>query len=188
MWWHCRCTGVRLMYTSVISIAVAFVLALVAPAHAGAPTDALKGHVDQVVKILSDPSLRDRPEVRRAKVRKIAEDIFDYPDTARRALGAHWNGRTPQEREEFSRLFADLLDRSYMSKIELYQGEKVRYTGESIDGDEAVVKTQITTKSGQAVPIDYRRHVKDSSGHGYERVMEGVRVDTKGPTTTNKIA
>src|SRR5213083_1701470 len=61
MWWHCRCTGVRLMYTPVISIAVAFVLALVAPAHAGAPTDALKGHVDQVVKILSDPSLRDRP-------------------------------------------------------------------------------------------------------------------------------
>src|SRR5438093_1079401 len=46
MWWHCRCTGVRLMYTPVISIAVAFVLALVAPAHAGAPTDALKGHVD----------------------------------------------------------------------------------------------------------------------------------------------
>jgi len=46
------------MYTSVISIAVAFVLALVAPAHAGAPTDALKGHVDQVVKILSDPSPR----------------------------------------------------------------------------------------------------------------------------------
>src|SRR5207249_7002095 len=74
MWWHCRCTGVRLMYTSVISIAVAFVLALVAPAHAGAPTDALKGHVDQVVKILSDPSLRDRPEVRRAKVRKRSEE------------------------------------------------------------------------------------------------------------------
>src|SRR2546426_535668 len=94
MWWHCRCTGVRLMYTPVISIAVAFVLALVAPAHAGAPTDALKGHVDQVVKLLSDPSLRDRPEVRRAKVRKIAEDIFDYPDTARRALGPHWNART----------------------------------------------------------------------------------------------
>src|SRR5437867_955313 len=141
MWWHCRCTGVRLMYTPVISIAVAFVLALVAPAHAGAPTDALKGHVDQVVKILSDPSLRDRPEVRRAKVRKIAEDIFDYPDTARRALGPHWNARTPEQRQEFVKLFSEILDRSYGSKIELYQGERVQYVGETIDGSEATVKT-----------------------------------------------
>src|SRR3989442_12685547 len=139
MWWHCRCTGVRLMYTSVISIAVAFVLALVAPAHAGAPTDALKGHVDQVVKILSDPLLRDRPEVRRAKVRKIAEDIFDYPDTARRALGPHWNARTPEQRQEFVKLFSEILDRSYGSKIELYQGERVQYVGETIDGSEATV-------------------------------------------------
>src|SRR5216117_3516695 len=152
MWWHCRCTGVRLMYTPVISIAVAFVLALVAPAHAGAPTDALKGHVDQVVKILSDPSLRDRPEVRRAAVRKIAEEIFDYPDTARRALGPHWNARSPQEREEFVQLFADLLDRAYVGKIDLYQGEKVSYVGEAVDGDQTTVKTRIVTKRGSEVP------------------------------------
>src|SRR3989441_13214215 len=124
MWWHCRCTGVRLMYTSVISIAVAFVLALVAPAHAGAPTDALKGHVDQVVKILSDPSLRDRPEVRRAKVRKIAEDVFDYPDTARRALGPPWNARTPVLRQEFVKLFSELLHRSDGTQIKLDQGRQ----------------------------------------------------------------
>src|SRR2546427_13072587 len=107
---RCSCHRVRLMYASVLSIAVAFVLALLDPAHAGAPTDALKGHVDQVVKILSDPSLRDRPEVRRAKVRKIAEDIFDYPDMARRALGPHWNARTPEQRQEFVKVFSARTD------------------------------------------------------------------------------
>src|SRR5438046_7447223 len=174
MWWHCRCTGVRLMYTPVISIAVAFVLALVAPAHAGAPTDALKGHVDQVVKLLSDPCLRDRPELRRAKARKIAEDIVDYPDTARRALGPHWNARTPEQRQEFVKLFSEILDRSYRSKIELYQGERVQYVGETIDGSEATVKTMIVTKAGTEVPVDYRLHRKDGRWLVYDVIIEGM--------------
>src|SRR5215470_7790978 len=137
-------------------IALVIPVVVAAPARAGAPTEQIRGHVDDVVRVLDDPTLKDKGVERRARVRKIAEDIFDYPDTARRALGAHWNGRTPQEHEEFARLFADLLDRAYISKIDLYQGEKVRYTGETIDGDEATVKTQIKTKSGEDVPVDYR--------------------------------
>ena len=175
------------MYTSVISIAVAFVLALVAPAHAGAPTDALKGHVDQVVKILSDPLLRDRPEVRRAKVRKIAEDIFDYPDTARRALGPHWNARTPEQRQEFVKLFSEILDRLYRSKIELYQGERVQYVGETIDGSEATVKTMIVTKAGTEVPVDYRMHRKDGRWLVYDVIIEGMSLVANYRTQFNKI-
>jgi|SRR5205807_765151 len=176
------------MRTYQIAVIALVVLVLGAvPAWAGAPTEQLRGHVDEVVRILDDPAQKDKPAERRARVRKIAEDIFDYPDTARRALGAHWNGRTPQEREEFSRLFADLLDRSYMSKIELYQGEKVRYTGESIDGEEAVVKTQITTKGGQAVPIDYRMHLKDGRWLVYDVIIEGVSLVSNYRTQFNKI-
>src|SRR5689334_17854753 len=95
----------------VAAITLALVLALVSPALAGAPTDALRQHVDQVVKVLADPALS--MEARRVEVRRIAEDIFDYPDTARRALGPHWNARSAQERDEFVKLFGDLLDRSY---------------------------------------------------------------------------
>ena len=91
------------MRTYQIAVIALVVLVLGAvPAWAGAPTEQLRGHVDEVVRILDDPAQKDKPAERRARVRKIAEDIFDYPDTARRALGAHWNGRTPQEREEFA--------------------------------------------------------------------------------------
>jgi len=170
-----------------VSIVLALVLAPVTPAHAGAPTEALKQHVDQVVKLLSDPSLRDRPEVRREKVRKIAEDIFDYPDTARRALGPHWNARSPEERQEFVKLFSDILDRAYGSKIDLYQGERVHYVGETIDGSEATVKTTIVTKKGTEVPIDYRLHLKDGRWLVYDVIIEGVSLVANYRTQFNKI-
>jgi len=173
----------------VLGFVVAFVVvSLVSPARAGAPTDALKQTVDQVVKILSDPARADKPDARRAEVRKIAEGIFDYPDTARRALGPHWNARTPQQQQEFVKLFADLLDKAYISKIDLYQGERVQYTGETVNGDEATVKTMIATKKGGSdVPVDYRMHMKNGRWLVYDVIIEGVSLVSNYRTQFNKI-
>ena len=168
-------------------LAAVLVLTFASPAYAGAPTETLKTTVDQVVKILNDPSLRDKPEARRAEVRKVAGSIFDYPETARRSLGPHWNARTPQQQEEFVKLFADLLDRSYVSKIDLYQGERVRYGAESINGDEATVKTTISTKNGSDVPIDYRMHTKNGRWLIYDVIIEGVSLVSNYRTQFNKV-
>jgi phospholipid transport system substrate-binding protein len=170
------------------SVVLALVLSLAAPAHAGAPTDTLKQSVDQVVKILSDPALRDNPEARHAQVRKVAETIFDYPDTARRALGPHWNGRTPEQQQEFVKLFAEILDRSYVSKIDLYQGERVQYTGETMDGSEATVKTLIAApKQSTDIPVDYRMHLKNGRWAVYDVIIEGVSLVSNYRTQFNKI-
>lgn len=168
-------------------IAVAFVVAMAGPAMAGAPTDQLKQRVDEVIKVIDDPALTNKTAERHAAVRKIAEDIFDYPDTAQRALGPHWNARTPQERQEFVQLFADLLDRAYVGKIDLYQGEKVRYAGETVDGDEATVKTRIVTKRGTEVPVDYRMHAKNGRWLVYDVIIEGVSLISNYRTQFNKV-
>jgi len=171
----------------VASRVAALVLILASPVYAGAPTDTLKGTVDRIVQILADPALQDKPEQRRAEVRKIAEGIFDYPDTARRALGPHWSARSPQEQQEFAKLFADLLDRAYVSKIELYQGERVRYVGETADGDEATVKTVIATKKSSDIPVDYRMHRKDGRWLVYDVIIEGVSLVSNYRTQFNKV-
>jgi len=168
-------------------IVVAFVVAMAVPATAGAPTDQLKQRVDEVIKVIDDPALTNKTAERHAAVRKIAEDIFDYPDTAQRALGPHWNARTPQERQEFVQLFADLLDRAYVGKIDLYQGEKVRYAGETADGDEATVKTRIVTKRGSEVPVDYRMHAKNGRWLVYDVIIEGVSLISNYRTQFNKV-
>src|SRR5262245_48703127 len=117
--------------------------------RAGLPTEQLRASIDKVLKLVGDPAgRREPPRERRIALRKIADEIFDWEETAKRSLGVHWRERTPAEREEFVRLFADLLERSYMTKIELYDGERIGYAGETIDGDQAVVRTRLVNKHG----------------------------------------
>ena len=106
-------------------LSLALVLAVIAltgrSALAGAPTDQLRAQVDRVLKTLDDPELKKEGPGQGSPacaVRKIANDIFDFSETARRSLGRHWQARTPAERDEFVQLFSDLLERSYISKIE----------------------------------------------------------------------
>ncbi|MBI2152772.1 MAG: ABC transporter substrate-binding protein [Candidatus Rokubacteria bacterium] len=165
------------------------VLGVTPGAWAGAPTDQLRAHIDQVLKILEDPVLKvdGRVKERRRTVRKVANDIFDFAETAKRSLARHWQGRTEKEREEFAELFADLIERSYISKIELYGGEKIQYAGERIDGDVATVSTKIVTKQGQEVPVDYRMLRRGDRWHVYDVSIEGVSLISNYRTQFNKI-
>jgi phospholipid transport system substrate-binding protein len=158
-----------------------------APARAGAPTDQLKTQIDRAVKILEDPGLKKDAKQRRGAVRQVANDIFDFAETARRSLARHWAPRTPAEREEFVLLFTDLLERSYISKIELYGGEKIRFVGEAVEPDGAVVRTRLVTKQGTEIPIDYRMHARGDKWLVYDVHIEGVSLISNYRTQFNKI-
>jgi phospholipid transport system substrate-binding protein len=164
----------RLAFAAVVA---ALVLGGVSPALAGVPTDTVRDYTDAVVRVLEDPALKveDRRAERRAAVRKIAIDIFDVQETARRALGQHWQQRSPQEREEFVQLFADLLERTYINKIDLFGGEKLRFTEEKIDGEHAVVRAKVITKQGTEVPVEARM-INRAGGRWqiYDIVIENI--------------
>ena len=176
-------------------VAQALLLALVlsavtaSPVAAGAPSDQLKTQIDRVLKSLDDPELKKegRARERRAAVRKIANDIFDFGETARRSLGRHWQPRTPAERDEFVQLFADLLERSYISRVELYGGEKIQYLGDTIDGEQGKVQTKLLTKGGSDIPIEYRMHKKGDRWLVYDVIIEGVSLIANYRTQFNKI-
>ena len=157
-------------------------------ALAGAPTDQLRAQIDRVLKTLEDPELKkeNRAKDRRAAVRKIANDIFDFSETARRSLGRHWQGRTQAERDEFVQLFTDLLERTYISKIETYGGEKIAYLGDTAEGDQAKVQTKLVTKNGE-IPIEYRMHKAGDRWLVYDVVIEGVSLVANYRTQFNKI-
>ncbi len=137
-----------------VAAAVLMIAVGVGVAWAGAPTEQVRQYTDQVVKILENPDLRSADK--RAAVRKVAIEIFDVNETARRALGPHWQARSATERDEFVRLFADLLERTYISKIDLFGGERLRYTTESVDGDFAIVRAKVITKKGTEIPVEAR--------------------------------
>lgn len=154
---------------------VAFVLAalmLTAPAWAGPPTDQVRQYTDHVQKILEDPALRSADK--RAAVRKVANEVFDVNETARRALGRHWQARNAAERDEFVHLFADLLERTYISKIDLYGGERLRYTSEAVDGEFAVVRAKVITAKGTEVPVEARMLKRGEHWLIYDIAIENV--------------
>jgi phospholipid transport system substrate-binding protein len=145
-------------------------------AHAGPPTDQLKMAIDRILVILQDPALKQpgKAEERRQKIRTVANEVFDWEEMGKRALARHWEARSPQEREEFSKLFADLLERSYVGKIEGYSGERILYEKETLDGDRAEVRTKLVTKSGTSIPIDYQMQKSGDRWRAYDVKIENV--------------
>ena len=153
------------------TLAVSLLLLAATPASAG-PTDQLREYTDQVVKVLDDPSMARQD--RRAAVRKIAHEAFDISETAQRVLARHWQARTPAEREEFTQLFADLLERTYIARMDEYGGERIRYLSESIDGSFASVKARIVTRTGTEVPVESRMNLHGDRWLIYDILIENV--------------
>jgi phospholipid transport system substrate-binding protein len=156
--------------------AAALLLVSAGTATAGIPTDQLRASVEHVLAILQDPALKPEAKAaeRRAAIRHDADAVFDFTEMARRTLGRHWQELNESQQQEFVQLFADLLERAYVTKMEKHSGEKIDYVGESIEGDMATVKTQIETKQGTPVPIDYRLLHKGDRWLVYDVLVEGV--------------
>src|SRR6266550_3998256 len=111
------------------------------------PRDVVQAAVTRVIAVLQndfDAGHLDRPrsEMRRAEIRRVASDLFDFDEMARRTLTRHWNSRTPEERTEFVRLFTDILERSYVARIEQFSGERILYLTETVDGPYATVRSR----------------------------------------------
>ena len=157
----------------------AFMLVVLVPAvgRGEEPTEQLKAQLERVVRVTQDPEVKKggRAAERRA-VRKVAEEIFDFGDTARRALARHWAQRSTAEREEFVALFTDVFEHAYLSKVELLQGDRVAYLGDSVEAGVATVRTRLTTKQGSQLDVAYRMQQRDSSGRWlvYDVLIEGV--------------
>jgi phospholipid transport system substrate-binding protein len=172
--------------------ALAFVAGLTMLAgvvEAGIPTDQLRSATDRVLKVVQDPELKQpgKEQERRKQIRAIADQIFDWEETGKRALARHWQGRNPAEQKEFSALFADLIERSYVGKIEQYSGERIVYASETVEGDQATVRTKLITKSGTEIPIDYRMLKEGDRWRAYDVVIEGVSLVSNYRTQFNKI-
>lgn len=182
------CSSGRARYLSVL-LGLGLWLLPWSQAWAGEPTDQLRTSVDQVIRILDDPAMKSESKAkeRRAAIRREADKIFDFEETARRALGPHWQSLSEKDRQEFVSLFADLLERAYVSKIERYSGEKITYAGDSVSGDVATVKTRFITKKGSEVPLDYRMLKRGDRWLVYDVNVEGVSLVANYRTQFNKI-
>ena len=165
------------MRRTLMTMTAALLLGLTASVAAAlTPTETVRSRVDEALQSLSKTANpgAEASERRRADIRRAADTLFDFPDMSRRALGRHWTDRTPAEREEFTRLFTDLIARTYIGKIDRYAGESIAYVGERVDGDEASVRSQVVTAKGSQIPVEYRLHRANDMWSAYDVFIENV--------------
>ena len=154
----------------------ACIFPLVNNACASSVQDQLKATVDQILEILQDQSLKgdEFAEKRRTSLRRLIHGKFSFAKMSQLSLARHWKKRSDEEKKTFIELFGQLLEQTYVSKMESYTNEKVIFVKEFVKNKKAQVNTKIITDTIE-IPIDYRMYqTKDGSWMVYDLVIEGV--------------
>lgn len=151
------------------------------------PIDDVKKTVDEVVRIVSDKDFKKNSPKRRLALKKTISVIFNYGEMAKRSLGKHWNQRTPDEKKQFTELFATLLENSYADKIESYNNEKIVYIKEYQDGNYSEVKSKVVTAKRDEFTLDYRLIMENGKWMVYDVVIEGVSLVSNYRSQFNRI-
>lgn len=91
------------------------------------------------------------------KLAAKADEFIDFSELAKRALGKEWAGLNKKQQEDFSATMKGVLRASYAQKaISDGRGSaKVEYGDETIEGNEASVKTTLLIKQDK-FPIVYK--------------------------------
>ncbi len=171
------------------AIVVLFILSWSVSSWATEPMEAIKQTTDKILSIVTSSALKSPSKTaeREKLIRQAVDERFDWEEMARRSLATHWAKRTPEERKEFVPLFADLLERTYMKKVEDYSGEKVVYEGETKEGDYATVKVKIITKKNKDILVDYRLKKEGNNWLIYDVSIMGVSLVNNYRTQFNSI-
>jgi phospholipid transport system substrate-binding protein len=146
-----------------------------APMAAGTAIEAIKNTIKQLFGILNDEGLKTpgRAEERRQQIEKVIGNRIAYDEMAKRSLGPQWTQLNDEERQEFVRLYAQLLRDTYSSRFDHYSDERVEFLQETLQGDYAEVRTRLTSRK-VSLDVDYRMLQRAGDWRVYDIVVDGI--------------
>jgi phospholipid transport system substrate-binding protein len=159
------------------------------PAWAGAPLDTVQLNVNKGLDVLRDPKLKAESarEIKKEKLRLIYNNLFDDVELGKRTLSRNWNSLNTAQRQEFVKLFRQILEKAYVDKILDYSNEKIVFDKETMVSEtQAEVQTKVVTPSKE-IPIFYRVLLKDGAWKVYDVVIENVSLVLNYRTQFNDI-
>ena len=143
---------------------------------AGAATAQLKMSIDEVLSILNNPELKvtDKTEERRLLVSKVLEKRFNFREMSKRALAKEWNKLNHPDRDEFVEIFQELLETTYIGRMEHHADEKVVFSKERPLGKNKIVVETVVETVDKEIPIHYNMMERGDSWLIYDVKIEGV--------------
>jgi phospholipid transport system substrate-binding protein len=145
-------------------------------AEAGEPLKIIKSATDRALLVLKDPQLQNKKKDRIDRLKEIINPIFDYEETAKRALDAHWRRRSPAEQQEFVKLFSAFLENIYSDHIDQYAGERIDFGREVIDGDYAEINALIISAKAEEFPLIFKLRRVGERWLVYDAVVENISI------------
>jgi phospholipid transport system substrate-binding protein len=160
------------------------VFSLTAQAEPVAPDVLVKTVTDDVLQ-----TVRQDKDIQRGNTQKavtlIHDKVFPYFNFSRMtslAVGRDWNKATPQQKEELTRLFQDLLVRTYSNALSSYHDQTVRYKPFTAKPGvtDVLVRTEVIQPNGRPVQLDYSLSQVGGSGDKTEPVWKVYDVTVAG--------
>ena len=139
------------------------------------PTAFVKRGIDEVLSVFNDKNI-DSSQRRLALqkgIRKVIREHFEFRSISKSVLANNWRKATGYEQDRFVDFFTQTLENTYLTAIESYSGEEIKYVGEKINNDRAVVDTIIVSKNND-IPVSYKLKLNDDQWFIYDVVIENV--------------
>ncbi len=164
-------------------IVAAFLTAAMSATSADAAVnpDAAAGFVktlgDSAIAILTDKNA-DQSD-RRRRYRELLDAGFAVKTIARFVIGRYWRVATPEQRDEYLRLFREFVLETYASRLDSYAGEQFKVvSAKPLDDKDTIVATEIGSGDGPPIRVDYRVRLRDGKYRIVDVMVEGVSLIT----------
>ena len=158
------------------AILVAVLLAI-APqtARAEVSTDEVKSFVNSMASSAIN-SLTGKDiarEVRKERFRNLVNDFFAIKSIGKWVLGRHWRRATPEQREEYLKLFENMLLERYVDGFKDYSGESLEISrAEKRQENDFIVHTMLKRPGGQPVEVSWRVGVGERDGQHIFKIVD----------------
>jgi phospholipid transport system substrate-binding protein len=129
-----------------LAMIVVLCLIRVVPATASTPLDYTRTILQQARAIVGDNETHNE---KLAALSVLFDKFLDSDAMGRQALGLHWASFTSEQQRDFLALFRELLERTYVDKLLLFESPDFVYAGQQLTGSGAIVDTKIVTPRDQ---------------------------------------
>jgi phospholipid transport system substrate-binding protein len=148
-------------------------LAAEAPDITAEPRALIDETANKIILVLGR---KDEPaNVRISEIEKIAYEIFDFTTMSKLVLARNWRKLDKEQRAEFVREFRRNLSRTYGTRLDRYNQERVEIFGTQIEPrDDVSIKTRIVGGEFDDAVISYRLRNRNERWRIIDVVIEGV--------------
>ncbi|HLN23655.1 MAG TPA: ABC transporter substrate-binding protein [Patescibacteria group bacterium] len=154
------------------------VVACVLPATARAESgDEARQYVESLaqraISTVADKQISEKE--RDERFRNLFVSSFDIPEIGRFVLARYWRIASPDQQQEFVRLFEEMTVLTWAKRFRDYSGEHLEALDSNRDGDHGwMIDSRIVRNQGPPIPVQWRLREGPEGLRVVDLIVEGV--------------